>query len=699
MLACCGAPTSSVARPARRAPGDFDEDAPPPVPPADAADGAPGPAPFASALPPHPKVELAEGTMLRNYRLGRKLGEGAQGSVWVCRLVPAGASADAAAEAPEYAVKVVKKRNVFRRGREGKFGLASGQVATEIAVLKKLSHHNLLRLREVLDDPNEDKLYLVMELVDGGPVMDDRLSGQEPQEESVARSYVRQLLAGLEYLHFHGVVHRDIKPSNLLVTRKGVLKIIDFGLSMICRPLTAEEAEEQARSKAAKTPRVSDLGTPGPLTSRSRFGADDDLVPLTPGGVDAALHLPPAAPFDRAVPDTPFAPLTPGKLKGAGAFGAKHDDTVTDSGMGTPAFFPPEACGGRGEFKGKAADLWATCVTLYMFLFGRVPFASEDPVELAALIRGAELEFPIVPGRKPASSDAVSFLKRGMHKLQGKRLTLAQMKRHKWVVKDQGKMPSLTMDEAKEIKVTNAEVSAAITVFDLSLPVGLSARSKSWSAKDDKDLGSVRLRHEMLRREIEHFKDMGLGFGGALASGVALAQGKEQVPVLALPGLPPVPAQQAEGQVEEQQGADGKQPDKPAPPPLEDAPALPAASRAVSAPAVARADGSSSASASASATSPLAALGGSLKLDVKAPERKDRVRPMTFSVRELRPGATLTQEFFGAAQPGQAAPDFAAILAEIREKKRKEGEQAGAGVGVGAGAGEPPPAPAPESAQ
>jgi serine/threonine protein kinase len=55
-------------------------------------------------------------------------------------------------------------------------------------------------------------------------------------EESVAQSYTRQLLLGLEYLHRHGIAHRDMKGANCLVSNDGVIKLADFGASRRWRP-------------------------------------------------------------------------------------------------------------------------------------------------------------------------------------------------------------------------------------------------------------------------------------------------------------------------------------------------------------------------------------------------------------------------------------------------------------------------------
>lgn len=50
-----------------------------------------------------------------------------------------------------------------------------------------------------------------------------------PLSEQLIRLYTKQILKGLEYLHSHQLIHRDIKAANVLVDRKGVCKLSDFG--------------------------------------------------------------------------------------------------------------------------------------------------------------------------------------------------------------------------------------------------------------------------------------------------------------------------------------------------------------------------------------------------------------------------------------------------------------------------------------
>ncbi|KAL7937685.1 kinase-like protein [Trichoderma chlorosporum] len=105
-------------------------------------------------------------------------------------------------------------------------------IREEIAIMKKLNHPNLAQLIEVLDDPDEDSLYIVMEMCKKGVIMKVGLGEQaDPYPDEECRFWFRDLILGIEYLHAQGVIHRDIKPDNLLLSEDDVLKVVDFGVS------------------------------------------------------------------------------------------------------------------------------------------------------------------------------------------------------------------------------------------------------------------------------------------------------------------------------------------------------------------------------------------------------------------------------------------------------------------------------------
>lgn len=78
----------------------------------------------------------------------------------------------------------------------------------EISVMKTLKHRNIVTLREVVDDPDSNKLLLVMDYMEGGPVMTrEALDKGHRIPEPVARQYFRDMLKALDYLHTNKIVH------------------------------------------------------------------------------------------------------------------------------------------------------------------------------------------------------------------------------------------------------------------------------------------------------------------------------------------------------------------------------------------------------------------------------------------------------------------------------------------------------------
>ncbi|XP_072311387.1 calcium/calmodulin-dependent protein kinase kinase 2 isoform X2 [Eucyclogobius newberryi] len=181
-------------------------------------------------------IDLQDCVQLNQYKLKDEIGKGSYG------VVKLAYNED---DNTYYAMKVLSKRRLMRqagfprrpppRGPKGapdhplhpKGPLE--RVYQEIAILKKLDHPNVVKLVEVLDDPSEDHLYMVFELVKQGAVME--VPTDKPLSEDQARFYFQDLLRGIEYLHYQRIIHRDVKPSNLLVGEDGHIKIADFGVS------------------------------------------------------------------------------------------------------------------------------------------------------------------------------------------------------------------------------------------------------------------------------------------------------------------------------------------------------------------------------------------------------------------------------------------------------------------------------------
>jgi len=130
-----------------------------------------------------------------------------------------------------YAVKILRKRQLSKRRVGVVKGGALRDALNEIEIMKTLRHKNIITLHEVIDDPGEDKMFLFMDYAEGGSVMAGEME-TTPIPEDKARSYFRDVVNGLEYIHKQSIIHRDIKPENLLVTKLGIIKISDFGVAI-----------------------------------------------------------------------------------------------------------------------------------------------------------------------------------------------------------------------------------------------------------------------------------------------------------------------------------------------------------------------------------------------------------------------------------------------------------------------------------
>lgn len=98
----------------------------------------------------------------------------------------------------------------------------------EIALLRDLQHPNIVQYLGC--SSTTDHLNIFLEYVPGGSVS-TMLNSYGPLKEPLVRSFCRQIVTGLVYLHGKDIIHRDIKGANILVDNKGAIKISDFGIS------------------------------------------------------------------------------------------------------------------------------------------------------------------------------------------------------------------------------------------------------------------------------------------------------------------------------------------------------------------------------------------------------------------------------------------------------------------------------------
>ena len=155
------------------------------------------------------------------YKIGKFLGSGGMGVVYQAehrlmdRIV---------------ALKIIH-RDLMRHPR------VLQRFRQEVKAAARLSHPNIVAAYDA--DQAGDAHFLVMEFVDG--VSLDRLVARSgPLEPAYACYFIRQAAKGLAHAFQAGMVHRDIKPQNLMLTRKGQVKILDFGLARLASESRAE---------------------------------------------------------------------------------------------------------------------------------------------------------------------------------------------------------------------------------------------------------------------------------------------------------------------------------------------------------------------------------------------------------------------------------------------------------------------------
>ena len=91
-----------------------------------------------------------------------------------------------------------------------------------------IDHSNICTILDI-DETDDGRLFIAMSCYEGESLKDKIERGPLPIEDAV--DYAIQIAQGLSLAHEAGIIHRDIKPDNVMITRRGVVKIVDFGLA------------------------------------------------------------------------------------------------------------------------------------------------------------------------------------------------------------------------------------------------------------------------------------------------------------------------------------------------------------------------------------------------------------------------------------------------------------------------------------
>jgi len=199
------------------------------------------------------------------YKVLRHVGNGAFANVYACHRLKKG---DKASNKRCFALKVYSKKKL----RKQRCLNASGNgftdrlatVRTEIHILERLYHRNVVLLYEIIDDPSSDLLLLVSEFAEHGPSMSyvessGRYARGAPAakcyyEESESRLLFCDVLHALTYLRRMRCCHGDIKPQNIFITRRGTALLGDFGEAIFMPPPISKTAADSRAFVKSGTP-------------------------------------------------------------------------------------------------------------------------------------------------------------------------------------------------------------------------------------------------------------------------------------------------------------------------------------------------------------------------------------------------------------------------------------------------------------
>jgi serine/threonine protein kinase/Tol biopolymer transport system component len=180
---------------------------------------------------------------ISHYRITEKLGAGGMGVVYKAEDT----KLERAVALKFLAPHLVADENVRRRfHREAKAAAA-------------LTHPNIAVIHEI--DEVDGHSFIAMEFVEG-LTLTDKIA-ERPLKLSEALDIATQAAQGLQAAHDRGIVHRDIKSANLMLTPRGQVKIMDFGLAQLAE-----------RSKLTETTAI--LGTPSYMSPEQALGEKTD---------------------------------------------------------------------------------------------------------------------------------------------------------------------------------------------------------------------------------------------------------------------------------------------------------------------------------------------------------------------------------------------------------------------------------------
>lgn len=178
---------------------------------------------FGETQPKQPVEAAPRSSMLAGrYEVQNPIGRGGMGVVYLGKDHRMG---------EEVAIKFIP--NIIKSD-----DAAISELKSETRKGLRLTHRNIVRMIELVEDAGDDPPAIIMEYIDGPTLSALRLKqpGQVFEVDQRLKAWVDQLLASLEYAHDTArIVHRDLKPANLMINSAGQLKVTDFGIACSLR--------------------------------------------------------------------------------------------------------------------------------------------------------------------------------------------------------------------------------------------------------------------------------------------------------------------------------------------------------------------------------------------------------------------------------------------------------------------------------
>ncbi|MDB4995725.1 MAG: Protein kinase [Myxococcaceae bacterium] len=178
----------------------------------------------------------------------------------------------------------------------------AAQLEREARLLMELSHPNIVACFDFVK--TDDEMYLVLEHVDGFTLAELLAKKSRLPPELVAHIGA-EVARALVHAHERGIVHRDVKPSNILLSKRGEVKLVDFGIAQRERLPTADEPLGQSPHATARLDEANEaFGTPAYMSPEQILGefvdARSDIFSL---GVVLYECLAGVRPFDKSGDD------------------------------------------------------------------------------------------------------------------------------------------------------------------------------------------------------------------------------------------------------------------------------------------------------------------------------------------------------------------------------------------------------------